>query len=644
MKKEEILSEAKKRLEDFESAESSNRDEAREDIEFSAGNQWEEYALTARKDRPTFTYNRAPQFIKQITGDIRQNKPAIKVRPVDDKSDPEVAEIIQGIIRNIENNSVASEAYGTAADNQVTCGEGYLRVYTEWEDDDTFNQCIKISSIKNIFSVAIDPNAKKKTRSDARWAIVSERISQKEFKSRYPGAKVSSYEGTDADMFSWFSGETVRIAEYFYIKEETRLIALLVDGQTIDITDIENPVDGIVRTRKVKAKKVYRCVLSGAEVLEGPAEFPSKYIPIVMVPGEEFYLGDKIYRYGIIRFFKDAQRAFNYSKSAEIEAVAMQPKAPYVVHTKAITGFEQYWNASNTSNLPYLPYDYDKHPSGPQRQFPPALSQGWMSISAQSSDDMKSTTGIYDASLGNRSNETSGKAIAFRDQQSNTVTYIYHSNLALAIQHVGTIIVDMIPKVYDAQRVVRILGEDDQEDMAVINQLLPSGDVRNDIRVGKYDVVVSMGASYATKRMEAAESMLQATQANPGLWNVIGDLIAKNWDFPGSEEIASRLKKTLPPNLVEPEDGDKEAYYMQIIQGLQQQLEQLQQQPDYIEKMAKAEKTKADAENTQADTDGKMLDNSQKQLELASQIGGIEDIIRQTVQQTVMQTLANIQQ
>lgn len=631
MKDDKLLQQIIKNIKSAEDYESENRQEAREDLEFAAGEQWATDAKNAREGRPMLTINRMPQFIKQVTGDIRQNTASIKVRPVDSGADPDTAEVFQGLIRNIEVVSNAKEAYTTAADSQVACGEGHWRILTEWTDDDSFRQSIKIVPVSNVFSVHYDQTAKKKTKEDANWACVTERMEEDAFEAKYPNATVSSFTaGMSADLVSWFQEGTVRIVEYFYKKPEKRILGLFEDGSTMDITDALVPPEGLVRTRTIEKSCVYRVVASGAEILEGPDKWAGKYIPIVRVIGEEIHLGDRVVRHGIIRFAKDSQRAHNYSRSAEIETVALQPKSPWLVHYKGIKGFEQYWKSANTANLPYLPYNFDDHPAGPQRQMPPTFSSGWAQLSAENQDDMKATTGIYDSSLGAKSNETSGRAIAMRDSQSDTGTYVYHDNLRMAIEHTGRILVDLIPKIYENEQVQRILGEDDTEKMVVINQMLPDGTKVNDLTVGKYDVTVSIGPAYSTKRLEAADSMLQAAQSYPPLWEVAGDLMAKNWDWPYADEIASRLKKALPPGIAEEDEDDPTLPYKQQIQQMQQVIEQLQRDPEIQEKRAKTEKTAAE-------TRGIRIDNAQKRYDLAEQSGMLQETIKQAVLQALVE-------
>ena len=622
-KDQEFLSKARARFDFAQTHETENRAEAKEDLLFLSGDQWTDEAKEARKNRPMLTSNRMPQFVRQVTGDIKQSRPAITVHPVDSGADPEIAELYQGIIRNIEVISEAKEAYYTAADNQVACGEGYWRVVTDYADHDSFDQDVLIKKIDNPFAVLMDPHGDKQTGEDARWCFVTERMAMDQFKKKYPKASTDDFESANAvtnDLSQWGSEDSIRIAEYWYCQKEPRLLAQMPDGSTIDITDIEEPISGIVKTRKVEQKCWYMAVINGSEVLEEPKKWPGRYLPIVRVMGEIINLGERQIRHGVIRFARDPQRMYNYWLSAQTEIVALQPKAPYIPDVNAIKGYEKYWNVANTADLPYLPYDFSKHPGGPQRQIPPQMSQGMAALLGEAVESMKATTGIYDASLGNRSNETSGRAIMAREQQGDTATYTYHDNFARAIAYTGKILVDLIPKIYDTQRVVRILGADESEEMVAINRVLPTGQIVNDLTVGKYDVTASLGPSFSSQRMQAAEGMLQALSANPALWQTMGDLLFKNLDWPGADEMAERFKKMLPPQLQDQDEQNPQAQQMAMQQAqTQQRIAQEFAKLDMMERAAKIDKLQADtakakasAENESAKTQGEMLDNAEQ--------------------------------
>lgn len=660
---DDILSLARERFDRAWEFDQVNREDALDDLHFRAGEQWPEEEKRKRREegRPTLTINRMPQFVKQVTGDIRQNRPSVKVRPVDSGSDPDVAKVFSGIIRHIEQASDAQSAYVTAADSSATCGIGHFRILTEYASDKGFEQRIRIKRIRNPFAVYWDPDAEELTREDAKYCFVSERISMEEFKARYPDASTADFEGsqeTEDWLTQWWDGETVRIAEYWVKKPEKKTIALLGDGQVVDFQD-GMPVS---RTRVVETFKVCCYKLNGVEVLEDVQEFAVGYIPIIPVVGEEVHIGDRIVRHGIVRFAKDPQRMYNYWRTTGVESIALAPKAPWLLTPQMIEGHKGMWEMANKGNPPYLLYNADPQSNRvPQRQQPPTPPAAMWQEAAVAADDMKATTGIYDASLGAQGNETSGRAIMARQQEGDTGSYVYMDNLARAIRYAGKILVAMIPKIYDTQRVVRLLGEDDTEDFVELN--VPVQDEAGNVTyatvltdkqgreiykptldAGEYDVEIVTGPSYATKRIEAADSLLSFAQAVPQAGAVIGDLIARNMDWPGAEQMAERLKKLLPPGIAD-DDEKLSPEEMQARQAAQQQAQMAQQvalakaQADIENARASAARDMSSAQKTQAETEGAMLANAQKALELAMQSGQIDQLVAQIVQQQVQQVL-----
>lgn len=575
-----LLRIARERYQKAIDADRENRDAALEDLRFMAGDQWPEELRRERKEdgRPFLTINRMPQFVRQVTNDIRQNKPAIKVRPADDKADDEIADVYSGLIRNIEADSDATTAYITAAEGAAQAGIGHFRIVTEYSSDDAFEQDIRIRRIIDPFAVTWDPQAVEPTRSDARYCFVEESLDIETFKARYPKADTSGWDFSDAQSYSyvgdWLTHETVRVAEYWTRTMEPRTLALLLDGSMVDITGIKDR-DGIydlgngrmepaVKTRKVWRAKVEMRIINGAEVLEGPFEWSGRYIPIVPVLGEEVHIGRETLRHGVIRHAKDPQRLYNYWRSAQTEYIALQPKSPFIVTADNIKGYENIWKQANTRNLPYLPHIPDKNNAGraPERATPPMASQGMAQELLIAADDMKATTGIYDAALGAQSNEKSGIAIQRRQAESDISTFAYADNLSRALRHGGRILIDLIPQIYDSERVVRILNEDETVETVEINMTIRNEDGStkkvNDLALGKYDVIVTTGPSYATKRAEAVDAMLQLVQSVPKVGEVIMDILVKSMDWPGSDEIAKRLRKLLPPGIEEPEEGEEQ--------------------------------------------------------------------------------------
>lgn len=622
-----ILDKALERFKAVQEHEHDLREVAEDDFCFAAGDQWPYEAKRDREveDRPVLTINRLPQFISQVVGDARQNKPTIKALPVDSNSDPDTAKVYEGLIRQIETSSKAHEAYLTGLEHAATGGWGHWRVVTQYSDDTTFNQDIRIKRIVNPFSVYWDPSAREYDRSDARWCFVTEWISKEVFKERYPNQEPDDWKAEAHDCQDWIDNkdDQVRIAEYWVKEDDSKTLALLETGETVDITDIDPP-EGTVRTRQVKCDKVCRYVLSGHAVLEKKREWPGKHIPIIPVWGPEEYVNGDVRPRSVIRYAKDAQQQYNFWQSQITEKIMLAPRSPWLVTTKQIEGLERFWNAANEENRAYLPYNPDPQADPPQRNSPATVSQSELAQSAQAIEDMKGTTGIYDAGLGNQSNEKSGVAINARKMQSDSATFAWIDNLSRSITRTGQILVDLIPRIYDTQRTVRILGVDDESEFVPINQYVrdENGEVQllHDLTVGKYDVRVMMGPSYATQRQEAAESLMQFIKAVPQAGQVAADLIAKNMDWPGSEELAERLEKMLPQGL----DEDSPPPQPSPMEQLQLQQAQLE-----LRKMqAETAKAEADAGYTSARAQSELVGAQKTQVETQTHVAQADHDMR----------------
>lgn len=563
----DLLKEARERCDEAYRHERENFDEGKDDLKFAAGEQWDDAAKAIRENRPTLVVNRTGQFRRQIIGDIRLNTPVIKVRPVDGKADKNLANTLTGLIRNIEYASDADSAYITAVDTAATCGYGNFRITTEYSSDDAFDLDIRIRRITNPFAVLWDPAAQEHSREDAKWAFVVTHMTLKDFQATYPKAATTDFDADDIDdgIKDWWKPDSVRVAEYWRKEPITRVLAQLADGSVSDVTGIPPeayataPVE-IVKTRTVKSHKVVQYLLSGSEVLEGPTPWPGRHIPVIPVWGEEIHIGDRTVRHGVIRFAKDPQRMLNYYRSAEAELVALTPKAPYILTPDQIAGQEGTWQQANSANLPYLLYNQTGATQRPTREPPPQPNTAAIAGAAAVADDLYAVTGIYKPSLGDQTSpESSGKAILARQREGDVGSFVYVDNLSKAIAYAGRQLVDLIPRIYDTERVVRVLGEDGETEIVKLNERVatPAGEVvQNDITIGEYDVVVETGPSFSTRRQESAESMLQFVQAVPQAGQVIGDLIAKNMDWPGAEAIAARLKKILPPGIADPDPGE----------------------------------------------------------------------------------------
>ena len=560
---EEFLRRALARWQLAQEATIENRRDSLDDVEFSIGKQWPENVKGVRVQdgRPCLTMNRIPQNLKLLINEQRQQRPALEVNPVGDGADVETAEILQGIFRHIEIASDAEIAYDHAF--------GYWRVRTDYRDVDSDEQDIFIEWIRNQFSVALDPAASLADKSDMRWAFIIEDMPIEEYKLLYPKsemAKLDEYRAEGNAEAGWMGDKFIRLAEYYYVLEEVE------------------PIGG----RKVTRRTVKYAKINARERLEEHDILGSR-VPIIPVLGEEVLVNGKLHLAGLVRYMKDPARQYNYWVSSATEIIALAPKAPFVGAVGQFATQEEKWRTSNTrswATLEYDPIDVHGNPVGPpqRQQYEPPI-QAIQAMTRQADADLKYTSGINAASLGDQESERSGKAILLRQKQSDITNLNWSDNLARSIRSTGRLILDWIPKVYDTPRIQRIVKPDGtvshvithsgSEQVAAAQGMMTEAIQKiYDLGTGKYDVTVSVGPSYQSKRQEAVASQLAFLQSFPQAAPFIGDLVVRNMDWPGANDIADRLKKMLPPQLLDQADGDPKAQ----LQQAQAQLRELSQQ------------------------------------------------------------------
>lgn len=560
----DLLQEARDAYDEAVAADLENMEAALTDFRFAAGDQWPAEVLSARGGRdarPTLTIDRSGQFIRQVTGELRQSPPAIRVRPMDNTSDPQMAEVFTGLIRNIEAQSGGpSRCYIPAAEHSVTGGIGHFRVLTQYASDDSWDQDVFIRPVPSAFSVIWDSGSRSIVRDDAMFCFVTDRITQKEFERRYPKAVPSDWPAWRKNYATWTEGDLITIAEWWRKVPVKRTLLLLEGGHVIedteknaDLVEQARAVGAIKSERRADGFKITSCIMSGDQMLEEPSDWAGRYIPVIPVIGEELNVGDKIMRRGMVRLLRDSQRLYNYQRSAFAEAVALAPKAKWKATADHIAGYEDLWRNANTTPSAVLVYTPDaKAPGGPERVAPDMPAASILSDMQVSASDMEAVTGLYRASLGQQQGQQSGRAKLMDRKEGDTGTFVYRDHLEQAVAHCGRILIDLIPKIYDTPRIVRTLGEDGTEDFVAINQ--PGG--INDLTVGKYDVTATSGPGWSTRREEARESMVATLQGVPVIGTIAPDLIVKAQDWPDADKIAARLRKTLPPGIAEPEEGD----------------------------------------------------------------------------------------
>lgn len=575
---EKIIAEAQMRFRRCEEWEGYTRPLNIEDLKFADGDsdngyQWPASITTARGDRPCLTINKVRQHNLQIINDAKQNKPSIKIRPVGDGATYDAAQVYEGVIRHIEYISNAQVAYDTATSFQVKMGVGYARVITDYEHDDTFNQEIYIRRITNPLDVYPDPDCQEKDGSDAKFGFIFKNIPTETFNKDYPKYKDYVTNEPLGNGENWLTEDHVRIAEYYRCTEKADKLWALPDPKTGEINYVRKSIipreviDALIKERGVPEERditdygVEWFLIVGNKIAE-KKDWPGKTIPIVPLIGEQIVIDGVMDRKGHTRGLKDAQRMYNYNASAAVEYGALQSKTPYVAPAAAIEGFETFWDNANETNYSFLPYNHldddgNEIPKPERQQGPtgaPIYIEGMMTADQQ----MMMASGQYEANLGRKSNEVSGKAIDARERNGDDATYHFIDNQAIFIRRIGKICLELIPKVYDVERVIKIQAEDgEQSDVTLDPQAKQAHQMAQhqqeeeakiifNPNVGKYDVMADVGPAYATKRQEAFNAFSQIAAKSPELMGVIGDLLFKSADFPGADKIAERLERMVP--------------------------------------------------------------------------------------------------
>jgi len=602
MANQDILQRAKERYSDAVDASREQDERIREDLRFSNPanpEQWDPVAVTARKGRPMLVLDRTNQFISQIVNDARQNKPSIQVLPADSNADIAVAQQLNGVIRHIEYVSRAGIAYDTAIELSARVGIGYLRVTPKIIRPETNEQEIVVQRVHDPLACRLDTNSIEPDGSDAMWGFHESTITTKAFERMFPNAKKDTW-----DSSGWWGEDSVRVAEYFEVVEEkeSRIAIAGPDGGRMVVSEAEywqtarqigfNPQVTDTFTAVNRVVKWYK--LSGCEVLEGTV-FPSKWVPLIPVLGYELWVDGKRYLCGMVRRLMDGQRFHNYEMSALAEVTMSQPKAPFLLSSRAMEGHEEEWqklNSGNPSALTYEDMDESGQPIAPPiRLSPPSFPAAYANGAQLGVSAMEAAVGMYKSNLGQQSNAVSGRAKLADQREGDTANFHYIDNLRRSMEHMGRIIVDMIPKIYDTERQAKILGEDGEQSSIMISPEMPMAAAKRGNKViainpsiGAYDVRVKIGPSYTSMRTEASQRLVEISQGNPALGAALAPLLVKLNDMPEADKIAKVAIALLPPNVQqvysEEEADDIPAAVKAQMQQMQYQIKQMSQAMD----------------------------------------------------------------
>ena len=576
-----------------------NRFEAIDDLRFAAGEQWDPVVLAQRKSLPCLVINTIPQFTAQLVGDWRESRKAIKIIPSNDE-DEDVASVREDLVRSIEMQSRADRAYDQAFESMIQCGDAAYKITVEYAKDDVFDQDIFIRPIEDALAVVWDRFSIDPTGRDAKRVFVDDRIPKDEFERKWPG-KAAGSDLLDSDKIDrlspggWITDESFRVTEYWRMIERQKTLALFDNGKMYEIDDTN--IDQILeangtptRTRLVWCRYAQMHYCSGTAILAGPYEYRLNRLPIIRMSGRIVNVAGRRVRYGLVRFMKDPARLKNFWRSIAAEQLGYAPKAQWLATQSAVEGRQEAFRKAHLTRDPLLIVN-DEAVIGQniQRIEPPAPQNAIFTEVSMNTQDMKDVSGIQDASLGIRSNETSGKAIMSRQHEGDIASQTYYDNADAALLEGGDVINQLIPQIYDGTRVVRLIGANEAVKFKRIND--PMDPKAVDLGAGKYDVALTTGASYTTRRVEAAAAMMDAIQVYPELMQIAGDLVVKAQEWPGAEELSQRLRKTIPPNLLAGEDGEEPQVPLSQLQQMQQQMQAQMAALQQENQQLKADKT-----------------------------------------------------
>jgi Phage P22-like portal protein len=665
-RKEKILKRLVKRFNRCVKWESDKRTQALEDRKFVAGDQWSSDDMARRKDdkRPCLTVNKLPTFIHQITNDQRQNRPSINISPVGDRGDVEAAKMYRGTIRYLERASNADIAYDTAFNDAVTSGEGFFRILTERESPETFNQTIVWRRIRNPFTVYLDPDHQEPDGADCRFGFITELVPKEEFEDQWPDASLIPFVDSGAgENKNWVDSENIRVCEAYEITQETKTLVALSNGwvgfKEDIIPEAQAQIDaGLITIDREGEAQVPSCMwykFTQVDILD-ETPWPGRWVPIIKVIGDELDVEGKVKYSGVVRHAKDAQRMVNYWSTAEAEQLGLAPKAPFIMEEGQVEGHEAQWKQANVKAYPYLLYKgtnvAGKQAPPPQRQPPIGIPAGVVQAKQGAAQDMMATTGIrFDATMQERTVDESGRALREIRRTGDIGSFHYVDNLSRSLKHAGEIVLDLIPKIIDTKRIMTILREDDTEEQVEFNPTASkavtetrhpeTGKVKRIFNptVGKYGVTVTIGPSYATKRIEASESMMDFIRALPETGKFIADLVAKNQDWPGAEEIARRIAKTIPPQMLAPDQKDMTPQTQALLQAMDAQIKQLLQERQAMVKLLTDQNAERALEQDKINKDfeAKLLSVVQKseasfEKQVGAQMSGLIDTVNQLMQ------------
>lgn len=599
---EDILDQARARFRQAQDFEQAEREQQYKALLFRSGKHYPDAELAQRSqpgsEQPSLVIPRQEAYINQVLNQYRKNPLGIRVRAKSGGATKQVADVLEGKCREIEQESRADQAYAAGFSCAVGQGEGFFRLVTEYEEEMSFQQCIKVCPIYSRFSVYCDPVSVDPAGLDLEWAFVTTKLSHDTFCQKYEVAPADVATWAGYGDTEWVSRDDVMVADYYYKTYKTVTIFQMPDGRVLEAADGVEPEEGWP-TRTTRRQTIHWVQLCGYAVLEKTV-WPGKYIPLIRVEGQRLDFDGRTHRTGMTQAGADSAYAYDVYASAEMSAIALAPKAPYILYAVQIAGYEGYWNQANDGHMPYLPIkavvEGGQLLPPPRREVAEPAIQAISAARMGAAADLQASLGMFDPTKLNPATEQSGVALENRQTQGEQSNYSYSANLAWSIRACGLQIIDLLPKLYSGPTTLRQISQDGQVQMTPVNRPAQDGygrqvppEERLMLAQGQYDVAISSGPALETQRMEVADKLGTLAAAVPDAAPYFLDMYAANLDFPGSQDLAARLKTLVPPAaLSATEGGNPEQKVAQLqnqlqqatqqLQGLTQQMEQMQQQ------------------------------------------------------------------
>ncbi len=624
-----IFEEARDRLEIAVESESENRWAAKADLEFCEGAQWDKqpYTTAEAMNQPEMTINLTDALVRRVVNNMKQQRPRGKAHPVGDGANVEKAQLINGIGRHVEYRSDAGVAYDWGGEMAVKIGWGFWRLIEEWASPSSMAKELRICPIFNTFSVYMDPAARMPTGQDADWVLITFKMKRTEYKRLYPKRALIAFNDTGkSDDKEWEDREEIRLAEYFRIREKAEKLYLLrgPDGTEYTRYESEMPSDEglkaskteIVDERESSRRTVEWFLLNGTKIVDRN-DLPGQWIPVIRCQGNAVDIDGRIKRRGMVRVMQDPARMVNYGETAKIKRLGISSQAKWLMAEGMDEGHEE-WSDSNNSANPVLKYKPVMVPNAlggelplpPPQLLPPAqVEAGFSEFVAGMRTNLLFVAGMmHDPGMDDQQGTiVSGRALKRRERQSDQSHFQYYDNQVLAIAHTWRIMLEWIPHTYSEQRMQRIIQEDGTPAMVKINDGKgiqgAIAEIKNDLSVGRYDVVMDTGPGYETRREEGAEALISLLSIQP-LASIVAqvgaDLVFRSLDHPYMQELADRIAAQTPEGLKKLM-ADMPAQARSVIEALVKQNDALKQQLQAHESGLAKEQLREHGENKRAE-------------------------------------------